>query len=304
MDPVPITARSGYGDGLPHASRSLTSKGHTPSMPNITLTRSLKSIPSAYYRTRNKPQAAGHGCARGGALPVLAASLIALSLASCASYSGGSIARGFGGPAVNYAAGSALGVNLPPADAGALQPIFVQAVSRGAAGERFDWRGRESFGWVKAGDFVLGNVKADRFDRPAFPDGLFLRTRLETELGPYALTRNANVRAGPSTDYPVYEQLPSGTGVEGIGRVVGEPWILAEQDGRIVGYIHESLMTKAPGTELLLAGGPTRTPLTCRTFEQRISYTGRSDLWEGVACLEDDQWVLQEAPANAPVRLY
>ena len=230
--------------------------------------------------------------------------LLAGSLQACSGYPRAGDFAGFGGTSVNYAAGSLLGVNLPPADAAKLEPVFEQAAARGAPGERFDWRGRESFGWVKAGTHVLGNVKASRFDRPAYPEGLYVSAAMETELGPYALISNANVRKGPSTDFEVLRQLPSGTGIEAVGRVVGQPWILAEIDGRIVGYIHESLMVKAPGTELLLAGGPTRTPLKCRAFEQRISYTGRSDLWEGVACLEDNNWVLQEAPANAPVKLY
>ncbi|MEO0398036.1 MAG: SH3 domain-containing protein [Pseudomonadota bacterium] len=222
-----------------------------------------------------------------------------LALGACATGSGYAGARG-----ANYAAGSPLGAQLPKSEQRALETSFLQAVSRGAPGERYDWRGKESFGWVKAGAPVLGNVKADRSDRPPYPASLSVSDSLETELGLYALTKNANVRSGPSTDYPVLETLSSGDGVEVVGRVVGKRWMLVQKGDRIVGYVFEGLMIKAPGTELELAGGPTRKPLRCRVFEQRLSYGGRSDRWEGVACLERNAWVLQQRSANVPQYLY
>ncbi|MEM6414993.1 MAG: SH3 domain-containing protein [Pseudomonadota bacterium] len=223
--------------------------------------------------------------------------ILVSACASTSGYSGAS--RG-----ANYAAGSPLGVSLPRSEHRALEPLFLQAVSRGTAGERYDWRGKESFGWVKAGAAVLGNVKSSRNDRPPYPAELTLADKLETELGLYAVTRNANVRSGPSTDYPIMETLTAGDGVIAVGRVVGKRWFLVEKDGIVRGYIFDSLLRKAPGSELELAGGPTRKPLRCRNFEQRLSYNGRSDRWAGVACLERGVWVLQQPSENAPQYLY
>ncbi|HNR77755.1 MAG TPA: hypothetical protein PKM48_11535 [Parvularculaceae bacterium] len=223
----------------------------------------------------------------------------AFSLTACAAGSG----LDFGG-GENYAAASVLGAEIPGADARALQPAFVQAMDRGGEGERFDWRGPSAFGWVKARPRCVGNLKPDPTDCPTAPDGLALDETYETEQGLYALTRNANARLGPSTDDPIRVQLQSGAGVNVIGKVVGKPWMLAEMEGAIVGYIHESLMLKAPGTELDLAGGPRRRASPCRRYEQRISYRQQSDLWEGIACNEDGRWVVKARPGEEPVKLF
>lgn len=224
-------------------------------------------------------------------------SMAALALAACASTGGG-------GSSQNFAALSPLGAALAPADARALGPAFEQAMEAGAVGERFDWKGAGAFGWVKARETRIGNLKAEENDRPVMPAKLVIDEMYETEQGLYALTRNANARLGPSTEHPILVQLVSGTGVTVIGKVVGKPWMLAETDGRVVGYIHDSLMIKAPGTELELAGGPRKPAVFCRGYEQRLSLGGRSDLWEGVACRENGRWVLKAPPADAPEKLF
>ncbi len=224
--------------------------------------------------------------------------VIILGLSACA---GGERFTPLARTSVNFAAHSPLGVRLPAGDQRALEPIFIQAVSRGRNGERFDWRGPDSFGWVKGGERLLGGISAPALP---YPEGLYLGDSFETDLGLYALTRNANVRTGPSTEFSKLQQLTSGTGVEVVGRVIGKPWMLVAVEGQIVGYVHANLMIKAPGSELDLAGGPTRRAVPCRAFEQRISFTGRSDRWDGVACEEEGQWVLQAVPENAPVPLY
>jgi surface antigen len=228
---------------------------------------------------------------------LLCAAGAACCLAGCA---GG---LSFGG-VDNYAAGSPLGAALPDSEAEALAPAFLQAIERGADGERFDWRGESAFGWVKAREPRLGNLKADENDRPIVAAGLDLSETYETEMGLYALTRNANVRTGPGTDFPVRAQLLSGTGVTVVGKVVGKPWMLGEVDGEVVGYIHESLMIKAPGPELDLAGGPHREATACRGFEQRLSYGGRSDHFAGVACRENGRWVIKPASPDDPAILF
>ena len=225
-------------------------------------------------------------------------SIAALALVACASTGGGS------GGLQNYAALSALGAGLATADTRALAPAFEQAMNAGAPGERFDWKGVGAFGWVKARENRIGNLKADETDRPIMPAGLVINETYETEQGLYALTRNANARLGPSTEHPILEQLVSGEGVIVIGKVVGKPWMLGEIDGRVVGYIHDSLMIKAPGTELELAGGPRKPATFCRSYEQRLSLGGGSDHWQGVACREDGRWVLKAPPPDAPEKLF
>ncbi|MFN0024878.1 MAG: SH3 domain-containing protein [Parvularculaceae bacterium] len=220
-----------------------------------------------------------------------------LAVSGCASTGGGP------GPA-NFAMASALGAGLAAADARALSPAFVQALDAGAAGERFDWKGAGASGWVKAREPRLGNLKADENDRPPMPAGLALGELFETEQGLYALTRNANARLGPSTEHPILEQLISGTGVIVIGKVVGKPWMLVEESGRVAGYVSDTLMIKAPGTELELAGGPRKAAVYCRGYEQRLAVGGQSDTWQGVACRENGRWVLKAQPDAGPVKLF
>lgn len=221
---------------------------------------------------------------------------LAMALAGCAT--GPASGRPGLESSVAFAAGSPLGGELSRGDRDALTKSFEQAVSAGAPGERFDWKGPTAFGWVTAGARVLGDLKPAAATWPEYPAGLFLDETFETEQGLYALTRKANVRSGPSTDFPVINTLEAGVGVTAIGKAVGKPWLLAEYDGRVVGYIHESLAIKAPGTELDLAGGPRRRPQDCRRWEQRISVNGRSDRWEGVACAAGGRWRLVEIGAT------
>lgn len=230
-------------------------------------------------------------------IPLMTAALLGLS--ACAGGSGLDLGGG-----QNYAAVSTLGAELSTGDARALAPAFLQAIDKGAAGERFDWRGDLAFGWVKARAARVGNLTADTSDYPEVAPGVQLTETYETEQGLFALTRNANVRLGAGTDFTTSEQLASGTAVTVIGKVVGKPWMLSKVDGKVVGYIHESLMIKAPGTELDLAGGPRRAAIPCRGYEQRLAIGDRSEVFEGVACREDGRWVVKPRPEDEPVKLF
>lgn len=229
--------------------------------------------------------------------PIVAAAIL---LSACAADGGGSLGDGEGR---NYAAASPLGAGIAEKDARALGVAFLQAVEKGAPGERFDWRAGTAFGWVKAEEERVGNLKTDQ-SAPPVAEGVDLSETYETEQGLFALTRNANVRLGPSTDFPSREQLVSGTGVKVIGKVVGKPWMLVEVGGRVAGYIHEDLMIRAPGTEIGLAGGPRRKATRCRGYEQRLSVGGKSDQWEGLACKEDGRWALRGPSADDPAILF
>ncbi len=223
-------------------------------------------------------------------------------LASCAGGPGlgGAGARSAG----SYASGSTLGASLSGRDVAALNEAFVEALDKTPAGGRATWSGPGASGAITPGARRAGNLRADPNELLEFRPGLKLSHLYETDLGDFVLTRNSNVRYGPSTDEKVAEVLPSGTGVEVIGRVVGEPWMLIARDGVISGFVFEDLMVRRPGTELELAGGPTRRPRLCRSFAQTLSVDGRTDRWSGVACDAGSGWVLSAPARNSPTRLF
>ncbi|MBB5518269.1 SH3 domain-containing protein [Amphiplicatus metriothermophilus] len=230
----------------------------------------------------------------------IAAAFGMMSAAACET---GSI-YGSGGGGVNFAVGSTLAASLSGRDVEALYPAFVSAMEAGRAGAPVAWRGPNASGEVTPGRYLVGNLRSD--PQATLPLGapISLADPMEIELGLHALTANSNVRAGPSLEARVLEQLPAGTGVDAVGKVAGKPWMLVALDGQIRGYIHESLMIKAPGAELMLAGGPMRRPHPCRAFEQTLSVGGRTDRWSGVACERGAGWRVEPAPENAPTRLF
>lgn len=209
-----------------------------------------------------------------------------------------------GGGRVDFTEGSMLGASLSGADLQALYPAFVTAVESGASGQAVAWRGPSASGAVTPGAYLVGNLKPDPKTLLPLAAAVSFAEPMETELGLHALTRNANVRAGPSTDARVLEQLPSGTGVEAVGKVSGKPWLLVAVDGAIRGYVHESLTIKAPGTELDLAGGPVRRAHPCRAFDQTMTVGGRADRWSGAACDRGQGWRVEPKDPNAPQRLF
>lgn len=216
----------------------------------------------------------------------------ALFIAGCSSLP--SMGRLGGGGGEDFAAGSALSHRLTGADREALSAAFARAM---ASGEAQSWRGRRAAGVVAPAGYSLANLFAHPGARIALarPD-IDLNQVMETELGLYVLTRNANIRLGPGTNYPVAEMLPSGAGVEAVGGVVDKDWLLIVVDGAVRGYVHRSLVVKAPGTELDLAGGPRRRPVLCREFAQRVSVGGMGDEWTGAACNDGSGWRLAAEP--------
>ena len=207
------------------------------------------------------------------------------ALASACASTGGMVG---GGGDVNYAAHSRLAPQMTGRDAAALETVFVGAIENGAPGEPRAWSSGAFTGAVTPGDYLIGNLKPDPATLIPVRGRLDLGEAYETEQGLHALTRNANLRAGPSTEAAVIATLDAGTGVDGVGKVVGGPWMLVGVDGVVRGYIHTSLMIKAPGTELDLAGGPTRRAHRCRAFAQSLSAYGETDRFDGAVCDRGD----------------
>ena len=206
----------------------------------------------------------------------LLAGLGALALAGCSTISS---SIGGGGSGDNYASGSALEYRLSGGDRDALGHAFLRAMETGTAQ---NWRGRRAAGVVNPGTYSLANLQENPRARiPAARADFDISHRVETELGLYVTTRNANVRIGPGTNYEVAEMLTPGAGAEVVGRVVDKSWMLIAVDGVVRGYVFQDLLIKAPGTELELAGGPQRRPLLCREFTQRVDIEGVNDAWTG-----------------------
>lgn len=218
---------------------------------------------------------------------------------------------GPGGPSigredsVNYAAGTAIGAEMTRAEQAALAAAFVEAMAA-PPGAAKSWRADAAFGAVTPGGYWVGNLKPDPRTLLPADSGLDLGYSFETELGLHALTGNSNLRAGPSTAARIIEVLDGGTAVDAVGRTKGAPFYLVAIGGRVRGYVHESLMKKAPGTELDLdlAGGPTRRAHPCRDFEQTLTRFGRSERWSGAACDRGEGWRLEPKDASAPALLY
>lgn len=230
----------------------------------------------------------------------LLAGVGALALTGCETFS--SVGGGGGGD--NFAAGSALEYRLSAGDRDALGHAFVRAMETGTAQ---NWRGRRADGVVNPGTYSVANLQENPRARiPAARADFDLSHRVETELGLYVTTRNANVRIGPGTNYTVAEMLPSGAGADVVGRVVDKSWMLVAVDGVVRGYVFQDLLIKAPGTELELAGGPQRRPLLCREFAQRVEIEGVNDAWAGAACNDGAGWRVAPPeidPETAPALL-
>jgi len=192
----------------------------------------------------------------------------------------------------NYAAHSTLGRQLTRGDAQILASTFLAAMDA-PAGAPQGWAGKRARGAVIPGAYALANLLADPARRvSAARADLDLVHVMETDLGLYVLTRNSNVRTGPGTENKITEILPSGAGVEVVGRVADKSWMLVAANDVVRGYVFQDLLIKAPGTELELAGGPQRRPLLCRAFTQRLQAYGQRDRWAGAACNDGSGWRL------------
>jgi hypothetical protein len=223
----------------------------------------------------------------------------ALLLGACESIPGIGGLGGFGGEGgVNYAAYSPADPMLTGADRAALNDAFLQAMTTGAPQT---WRGRRGSGTITPQGYALANLYSNP-DRLIDTDrsDLNLAQVVETEQGLYALTRNSNVRLGPGTENKVITELPSGTAIDVVGRVVGQEWMLVAVGGVVRGYVHENLAVKAPGTELELAGGPRRKPVLCRKFVQEARVFSDDYEWAGAACNDGTGWRLARPEPEAP----
>lgn len=194
---------------------------------------------------------------------------------------------------ISFAADSSLAGQLNRQDREALSVAFIDAMSNPEEGKPFAWTGGNAKGQVSAGEFLMANVLPDPQEVLGMRGGISVSYMLETEQGEHVLLKNSNVRLGPSTERTIAETLPSGTGVEGIGLVQNEPWMMIAINNQVRGYVHKSLLEKAPGADRLeLAGGPLRKPYLCREFTQNLAVGSQKDRWQGMACDFGEGWEL------------
>lgn len=206
-----------------------------------------------------------------------------------------------GGP-VNYAVGSVLGASLSRGDMKALSDIFAPALETGQTGAARRWRGPNGAeGALTPRGYFFGNLRADPLELIPVSDAISFALPMEIEQGEQVATRTANVRSAPAADAPVLEKLNAGTGVEAVGKVVGQPFYLVAVKGRIRGYVSATLLTPAPGAELALAGGPTRKAHPCRAYDQTLSLGAQSDRWSGVACNRGQGWRPEQKDSGASI---
>lgn len=227
----------------------------------------------------------------------VAAGAVALSACQTAGPAGGPVTSG----PVNFAFGSALGASLSRGDMKALGDVFAPALSAGQTGAAQRWSGPNGAeGAITPRGYFFGNLRADPADLIPVAGAITYALPMEIEQGEQVTTKNANVRSAPAADAPVLEKLDAGTGVEAVGKVVGQPFYLVAVKGRVRGYISASLLTPAPGAELALAGGPTRKAHPCRAYDQTLSLGAQSDRWSGVACDRGQGWRPEQKAGAVP----
>ncbi|MEM8986583.1 MAG: SH3 domain-containing protein [Pseudomonadota bacterium] len=217
----------------------------------------------------------------------------AFALSGCAYFEGGDAFSGASEAAPNYAAGSLVAPMLTNSDRAALATAFSLALSDVAESARRSWTGPRASGEVVAERFLVRNIFNDPLRATPGVSGLDLSHALETDLGAYVLKTDANIRLAPSTDGKKTMTLPSGARFTALGRVAQDEWLLVGRDGVAIGYVYEPLAGPAPGRDLVLAGGPTRTPALCREYTQTAVIGADQDLWRGAACRAGDgRWRL------------
>ncbi len=192
----------------------------------------------------------------------------------------------------SFASGTSLQGQLNRTDIRALNQVFLSAMDNEQANTS-TWQGTNAEGSITPGRYFIANLLADPDLMTVARPGLDIAFDMETEQGDFVLTKNSNVRQGPSTNHTIVETLPSGTAVKGLGKIINQDWMLISVDNRVRGYVFIPLMIKAPGTDSFsLAGTPIRRPYLCREFTQSITVGGQKDRWQGLACDEGEGWAL------------
>ena len=148
------------------------------------------------------------------------------------------------------------------------------------------WRNPETgqAGVVRPGEALVAGLSESGIKYVA-PGGLSVDNPLETALGNYVLTRNANIRLGASTDFQRVRTLDKGTELAAMGRDSKTGWYLVALDGLIIGYVSDTLVKQSRSGMSFLAGGPTVRAQYCRFFtHDLVLRDGRKDSFSQTVC--------------------
>lgn len=150
--------------------------------------------------------------------------------------------RGIGtvvGAALGAAAGSWVGCRMQSTDQARAQSALRSALDNG-----------QSQAWSNPQTGASGriDVVSSSYGPPIpgstlrFGQGVQMLASYEQVPAGYAANSSVNLRSAPSTQGAILGKLAAGENFDALGKVPGQPWILAGRYGQAIGYVSESLV--------------------------------------------------------------
>jgi surface antigen len=197
------------------------------------------------------------------------------------------------GAAVGAAAGSYIGCRMQVGD----QQRAEQATQRALnSGQNAVWNNPET-GASGRVTMVSSRPYDTQSAQPASMNGVRFAPGVEPQgpylgaSGRYEANARANLRATPSNDGRVVNQLQPGETIDALARVRGYPsdWLLAGRNGVAIGYVSETVVN-AQSRSYSSGGGQ-----MCRTFDQTLTTgQGETETNRYTACqTASGEWVVQ-----------
>ena len=153
--------------------------------------------------------------------------------------------------------GRQVGDGLDEADAVSISKESAKALEGSPAGKTVKWRNPKTGASAKItpGETVMEKRKIQTARKKGVAPASSLLLIGKT----YQAKKNANLRAGPGTQHPVVGGLAEGERMTAVGKVTSGDWIMVSMNGKVIGYVFESLVTpsKKQSPDLREAGdGP------------------------------------------------
>jgi len=197
------------------------------------------------------------------------------------------------GAAAGAAAGSYIGCRMQVGDQQRAEAATQRALN---SGENASWTNPET-GASGRVTMVSSRPYDAQSSQPASMSGVRFAQGVEPRgpylgaSGRYEANSRANLRAVPSNDGRVVNQLQPGESFEALARVRGYPsdWLLAGRNGVAIGYVSDTVV--APMTRSYSSGGGQM----CRTFDQTLTTgQGETETNRYTACqTANGEWVVQ-----------
>ncbi|HEX6859691.1 MAG TPA: SH3 domain-containing protein [Caulobacteraceae bacterium] len=172
--------------------------------------------------------------------------------------------RGLGtvlGAAVGAAAGSWIGCKMQSTDQARAQTAMRAALD---SGQTQSWSNPQTGAWGKVEVVSSSSGAPISGEGLNFAPGVQALASYEATAGGYVVASTVNLRAGPDTQTAALGQFKPGESFDGLGKVPGQPWILAGRYGQAIGYVAESLVR--PSDYAMAA--------SCRIVDQTIAAPG------------------------------